>query len=137
MKVDAKTSFQRKLTELEKIVEQVKNGIQPAEPYPKNVKEFRAWKRNGLFDDWVSKSVDAPNGAYPEMARKLRGLLDELELHSTGHLRKTIRQLNHLIEALTKQNVELECTVRALSDKLDVSGNLDKADRSKIISLYR
>lgn len=72
MKVSAKTSFERKLVELERAVKQLKQGDYPTEYFPDNVSGFRAWERVGVFDAWVNKTVDAPNGSYPKMAEELR-----------------------------------------------------------------
>ena len=136
-KIGAKVSFERKLVELEKVVEQLKAGNRPEEFYPDDIDGFRSWRRPGVFDNWVSRNVDAPKGAYPIMAKRLRELLSELEAHSVKGLLQQIQELKKICGALAKQNTEMESIIRELSDRLDVAGKLTKADRSKIIELYR
>ncbi|MCD4661910.1 hypothetical protein [Agrobacterium sp.] len=137
MKIDARTSFERKLNELEAVVETLKNGRYPLEPFPDNVIGFRTWQRAGLFDAWISKTVDAPNGSYPDLAARLRVLLQDIEKYSLKGLRRRIRERDQTLSVLAKQNTELEALVRELADKLDAAGKLSKADRSKVIQLYR
>lgn len=137
MKIDAKTSFERKLQELEGVVEILKNGNYPLEPFPDNVIGFRNWRRAGVFDAWISKTIDAPNGSYPDLAVKLRALLQDVEKYSLKGLRRQIRERDQSLSMLAKQNTELEALVRELADKLDVAGKLSRSDRSKVIQLYR
>ncbi|MBY3367260.1 MerR family transcriptional regulator [Rhizobium laguerreae] len=137
MKISAKVSFERKLLELEKVIDQLKVGRRPENYYPDDITGFRSWKRPDVFDAWVSKNIDAPNGAYPEMAKRLRDLLTELEGYSIKGLQKRIQEMKKLITAMAKQNTEMESIIRELSDKLEMVGKLTQSDRVKIIQLYR
>ncbi|MDK4728740.1 hypothetical protein [Rhizobium phaseoli] len=137
MAISKRQSLQLKIAELAKVADQLERGLRPEGWYPETIEEVRQWERPGVFECWVSKSVDAPSGPYPQLAEALRQVLQKIEDHSLNGLRRTIRKQKGEISALTRQNVELESVVRELSDKLEVAGRLDANDRTKIIQLYR
>lgn len=137
MALSKRQSFERKILELSRVAELLKQGKRPEGWYPETLQDFRAWECPGEFEGWVSKAVDAPSGDYPELAQELRKVFETIDRYSITGLRETIRLQAKEISVLARQNLEMESLVRELSDKLEVAGKLDVNDRSKIIRLYR
>lgn len=137
MAISKRQSLEVKIAELAKVANLLEHGKRPRHWYPETIDEFRSWERPGEFEGWISKSVDAPSGNYPDLAEKLREVFEKIDKYSITGLRLKIRAQAKEISALAKQNAEMESLIRELSDRLDVVGRLDANDRSNIIQLYR
>jgi hypothetical protein len=125
-------SFERKLAILQPLADAKEARIPLKTWYPTSLREFRAWKSPGEFDSWVSQSVDAPNGRYPELAKRLTKLLTILK---SDPLEKENARLRSENAKLMQQNVQLEIAMRKLEDTIRLSGHVN--DRANVIDLYK
>lgn len=125
-------SFERKLAILQTLAD-AKLARTPLKTwYPTSLREFRAWKSPGEFDSWVSQSIDAPNGRYPDLAKRLAELLRALK---SDPLEKENAQLRLENAKLMQQNVQLEIAIRKLEDMISLLGQVN--DRANVIDLYK
>lgn len=127
-----RNSFERKLAIMQKLANAKKARLPLRDWYPLTLREFRDWQVPGEFDSWVSQSIDAPNGRYPELAKRLADLLRLLKSDPLEEENSRLRAEN---SQLMQQNVQLEIAVRALRDELVLKGA--SSDDCNVIALYR
>jgi hypothetical protein len=125
-------SFERKLAVLESLAAAKLARIPLKAWYPTSLREFRAWNSPGEFDSWVSQSIDAPNGKYPNLAGRLGELLKILKSDPLEEENARLRREN---TTLMQQNVQLEIAIRKLEDRVTLLGQVN--NRANVTSLYK
>lgn len=125
-------SFERKLKVLERLAEAKRARVPLKAWYPTTLREFRSWELSGEFESWVSQSIDAPNGRYPELAGRLAELLKILK---SDPVADENNKLNAELESMKLQNVRMEIAIRKLMDQIVLLGHTP--EREAVVDIYK